>query len=55
MDVAAVYMKICSSNPGGLKSLTRYETAIWRQLTQTMLLLKIIETKRLRVNWPISR
>ena len=48
-DAAAVYLRLCHINPSALKRLGRYETALWRQAAQTMLMLDATKNKYLRL------
>ena len=50
IDTAAAYLRLCRANPGAMKRLGRYETALWRQAAQTLLML---ETARNSI--PISK
>lgn len=51
IDTAAAYLRLCRCNPRAMKRLGRYETALWRQVAQTLL---ILETTR-RNSIPISK
>jgi hypothetical protein len=47
-DTASTYLQLCRTNQGAMKRLTRYETALWRQLTQILLLLERRAVARFR-------
>jgi hypothetical protein len=51
IDTASTYLHLCRTNPGAMKRLTRYETALWRQVAQALLML---ETAR-RNRFPFSK
>ena len=39
-DMATAYLRLSRNNPSAVKRLTRYETALWRQVAQTLLVLE---------------
>jgi hypothetical protein len=46
-DTASVYLRLCHLHSSILKRLGRYEVALWRQVTQTLLVLDTAKTSRL--------
>jgi hypothetical protein len=44
-QLARIYQRICNS-PAAMKRLSRYETALWRQVGQSLLLLQTLQTGR---------
>lgn len=48
LAAASTYLRLCRKNPAAMKRLGRYETALWRQVAQTLLILE----GALRAKWP---
>ena len=53
-DTAAAYLRLCRTNPGAMKRLGRYETALWRQVAQTLLMLETARSQRFPISKVIS-
>jgi hypothetical protein len=49
IDIATVYLRISRNNPDVMKHLMRYETALWRQVAQTLLMLDSAGTSWRRI------
>jgi hypothetical protein len=50
LGAASAYLRLCRNHSRALKRLGRYETALWRQTTQTLLMLEIAGRNRLRIS-----
>jgi len=49
IDTSSVYLRLCRAHPNAMKRLGRYETALWRQFAQTLLLLETAMSNSLSV------
>ena len=51
IDTASVYSRLCRNNTATMKRLGRYETALWRQVAQMLLILETSRSNRSRFSF----